>query len=498
MRFFKASLSLIFLKLFLTISVSFGQSLTKYRIGAEAELGTLFASDSSIPFWLRTNQFGVIPSQAPAVIGQVKIWRDYALTDSLKNKKKLFDWGFVVNPVSIYEKANKFSFVLPEAHVKVRYKSIEFFAGRRRELMGLGDSVLSSGFYAVSGNALPIPKVQIGTVGYVPVAFKKFLSINAGFAHGWINTPPYIYGARFHQKYLYFRLGKPVSKSKWYFGINHQATWAGHSDYLLQRPDLATNGRLPDDWKYYKYIVLGYTPKDWQESTTITYFDSYRIGNHLGSYDIAFETKVNGNKLLLYHQHAFEDVSSLAFQNFPDGLYGANLVLQKANKFGNFKLTRLTLEFLTTKDQSGSEFNIPGSIFQGGDNYFNHTQYYEGWSYRSAGIGTPFITPRSTLDLSKPVSPRFFPNNRVSMFYLGAQGIYRKSLLLTLRSSYSRNYGMLGDGFMPPRNQFSFLLSGQLKLKSFYNTSLLAKLSVDQGDLFVNSYGGYLGIRKSW
>ena len=84
------------------------------------------------------------------------------------------------------------------------------------------------------------------------------------------------------------------------------------------------------------------------------------------------------------------------------------------------------------------------------------------------------------------------------MFYLGAQGIYRKSLLLTLRSSYSRNYGMLGDGFMPPRNQFSFLLSGQLKLKSFYNTSLLAKLSVDQGDLFVNSYGGYLGIRKSW
>ena len=463
---------------------------------ANVEVGSVISSGSAVPFWLRTNQYGIIPNQSPAGIIQVSIFKDYK-PDSLVKNNRRFDWGFVVNPVVTYEKENKTQIILPEAHFKIRFKSFEFYAGRRRQLMGLGDSTLSSGFYAVSGNAMPIPKIQISTIGYVPIAFRRFLAINAGFAHGWINTPPYIYGARLHEKYLYFRLGKPVSKTKFYFGINHQVMWAGHSDYLAQHPDLSINGQLPERWNLFPYVVLGYTPKDWYKKAGYTAFDSYRIGNHVGSYDAAVETKINGNRLLVYYQHAYDDVSSLLFKNAPDGLWGANWQLNRhINK--NFTLTRLTLEFLTTKDQSGAQFYITGSTYQGADNYFNHSQYTEGWSYSGFTNGTPFIAPRKDLDQSKPLVSRFFPNNRVNMWYAGAQGKYRESLLLTIRTSYSRNFGMPGDGFIPPRGQFSSLLSAQLHVRKWYNTAVIAKLSLDKGGLFPDSYGGYFGIKKSW
>jgi hypothetical protein len=488
----------LFICILLTSGVSLGQSISKYHIGADIEAATVVTAHSAVPFWLRTNQYGVIPASGSAGLLQVRFWREYAKTDSLKKESKKMDWGFVINPVATYQKENNLRWILPEAHFKARFRALELYVGRRRELVGLGDSVLSSGFYAGSGNALPIPKIQFATVGYVPVAFRKFLAVNAGFAHGWNNDPPNIYGARLHQKHLYFRLGRPASKTKVYFGMNHQAIWAGHSDYLKNNPGFATDGKLPDSWKFYHYIVLGYTPKDWDQKGTLIYFDSYRIGNHLGSYDVAVDTRIMGKKLMLYHQHPYEDVSSFAFKNIPDGLYGASLHVNSATAYTHFRLTRLTVEFLTTKDQSGSQFDIPGSAFQGADNYFNHSQYTAGWSYRGRAIGTPFIAPGKDLDRSKPMAPRFFPNNRVNMWYAGAQGTYKNSLLLTIRASYSRNFGMFGDAFSPPRGQFSSFLSADLKMEKWYNTSIVAKLSVDKGDLFPDSYGGFIGVRKSW
>ena len=484
-------------------------SLSNYCVGqlkssnfiphASVEVGAFISPGSDMPFWLRTNQYGIIPGHSPAGIIQANVYRDYQKPDSSSKTNKKFDWGYVVNPVLTYDQDNKGRLVLPEAHFKVRFKKIEFYAGRRREVMGLGDSTLSSGFYAGSGNALPIPKIQIATIGFVPIAFRKFLSVNAGFGHGWINTPPYIYAARLHQKYVYFRLGKPASKTKFSFGLNHQAMWAGHSDFLKANPNLAVNGQLPDEWNLYQYIVLGYTPKNWYEKAGYTNFDSYRIGNHVGSYDAALETNIRGQKFMAYYQHPYEDVSSLLSKNFPDGLWGINWVPSSSNsQFRNFKLTRVTVEMLATTDQSGSEFWIPGSNYQGADNYFNHTQYTEGYSYMGSTIGTPFIAPGKDLDHSKYVSPRFFPNNRVNVFYFGAQAQYRTSLLLTMRASYSENYGTFQDTFTPYRSQFSSLVSAQVSLKKWSKTYVLAKLSVDQGELYTKSYAGYFGIKKTW
>ncbi|MCE7065637.1 capsule assembly Wzi family protein [Dyadobacter sp. CY326] len=468
------------------------------NIHASLEAGAYISSPKTTPFWLRTNQFGIVPNTTPAGQIQGTVSKPYVFFDSLTNRKKKTDWGFAVNPVLTYTDKDQLKVQLPESHVKARFRMLEIYAGRRKEVMGLGDTTLSSGFYSGSGNSMPIPKVQIGTVTFVPLKFTaNFLAIHAGFAHGWFNTN-YIKGIRLHQKFLYFRLGKPQSKSKFYFGLNHNVLWAGHSEELKNHPELALNGELPSSWKFFPNVVLAYTSKNWFEKNGYGSFDSYRLGNHLGSYDFAFETKFDDKKLFIYHQHPFEDVSSMLFKNIPDGLYGINLKMNRLGSDAGFVLTHVTLEFLTTKDQSGSTFYIPGSTYQGADNYFNHSQYSKGWSYNDRTVGTPFIVPGVDMDKSNVFSGRYFPSNRVNVFYGGAQGKWRNVLSLTLRASYSRNFGIPGEPFNPPRGQLSTLLGAQYDLPSIKRTSLIARLAIDNGDIFVHSTGGYIGIRRSW
>ncbi|WP_420151249.1 capsule assembly Wzi family protein [Spirosoma sp.] len=471
-----------------------GQSRSLWQ--GEVEIGSILSSESATPFWLRTNQYGIIPKQAPAGLLQASIGKSYQRPDSARSRK--IDWGFKLNPVVTYTQTDQAKVLLPEAHLKIRFRSIELYIGRRREVTGLGDTTLSSGFYAVSGNALPVPKLQLGTIGYAPLHFTKdFVAINAAFSHGWFNVP-YIQGVRLHQKHVYLRLGKPASTWKAYAGVNHNVQWAGHADYLKQQPDVAdVNGYLPSDWSFYKYVVLSYTPKDWDKLAGYTSFDSYRVGNSAGSIDFGVELNNATGRWLAYYQHAYEDVSGIVFKNLPDGLWGLSYV-PKSEKTASFRFNRLTLEYLTTKDQSGSTFYIPGSTYQGGDNYYNHSQYVQGWSYFGRTIGTPFIAPGQDFDDKSILKGgQFFPNNRIDMWYVGLQASYRNALF-QLRTSYSENYGTYRDPPPGSATQFSGLLSAQMPISRWTNTYLLARIAVDDGGLFTNTTGGYIGLKKRW
>lgn len=488
------TLNIAFLVFALSTSSLAQKSPVVSNLTASVEGGAFLSSNGETPFWLRTNQFGTVPYNTTAGFAQAALRRNYMFYDSLAGRPRKFDWSAGVSPVGIYNQKDKLEVLLPEAQASVRYKRVELYVGRRREVMGLGDTTMTSGFYAMSGNALPIPKVQLGTVGFTPLKFtRNFLAIHAGFAHGWFATD-YLDGVRLHQKFLYLRFGK--KQHKIYAGLNHNVLWAGHSDYLKTRPDLAVDGKLPSSWSIYPNVVFAFTSKNWFEKNGYGAFDSYRVGNHLGSYDIAYETTVHGHKLFVYHQHPFEDVSSMLFKNLPDGLYGINLKLKPTA--ASFALTHLTLEFLSTKDQSGTEFYIPGSKYQGADNYFNHTQYAEGWSYQGRTVGTPFIIPGKDMDQSKIANYRYFPNNRVSMLYLGAQANAGRLLSFNLRVSRSRNFGTPGADFDPPRTQYSAMLGAQYRLQALAGTSIIARIATDQGDVFTRRTGGYIGIRKDW
>jgi hypothetical protein len=507
-RFCFAELLPVFRKLLLFQSVfcvgsssaSFAQSITKYQIGADLEVSSLISSTDATPFWMRSNQYGSVPTTAPAGLLHGRIWRSYSSRDSLTPKTKRFDWGFSINPVTMLAAGSQSRMILPEAYGKVKWGPVEFYAGRRKELMGIGDSTLSSGFFIGSGNAMPIPKVQIATVGYVPLSFTGgFVAINAGFAHGWINSPPYIQGARLHQKYIYLKLGPRESRVKFSFGINHEVLWAGYSEDLKRSPELAVNGQLPSSWKFFPYVVFSYTPKDWYKRAGYTSFDSYRLGNHLGTYDAAVEVKLKDKKLMVYHQHPYEDLSGVLFKNAPDGLWGVNYALQ-VDKFKpwGLTLTHITAEFLTTKSQTGSTFYIPGSKYQGQDNYFNHGQYANGWSYRGRTIGTPFIIPKADLTKVTEDAVHYFPNTRLNMWYLGTKWTYREAVLFTVRTSYSRNFGVSGNDFPVTTGQFSGLVEAQFPMPQWYHTHVTAKVAMDAGGLFKNTVGLQIGVRKSW
>ena len=459
----------------------------------QLEVGGWSAIGQVQPFWLRTNQYGIVPLATPAGTLRAGLWKQYARRDtSAKSRQRRFDWSAGLQ-VAANEVTNA-KLVLPEAYVKVRWKSIELSGGRWRHLTGLGDSTLSSGFINGSGNALPIPQIQLATLGYVPLKFlRNWLAINAGYGHGWFNVP-YIQGSYLHQKYFYMRMGKPASRLKVYLGINHEVQWGGQADYLLNSPT-AVNGKLPSEFKYYPDVVLGLRPKDLQNDDYTSFDGTYWIGNGLGSTDLGVELATQKGTWLFYHQHIYEDLSGLLWQNFPDGLTG--LSWHRTSGASKGLLQRFVVEYLSTMDQSGPTFIIPNSNYQGADNYFNHSQYLEGWSYLGRTIGTPFIMPQSDVQ-SVAKGGRFFSNNRIKMAYLGANGQLGKNLNWTFRASYSLNYGTFTDPYPVSYGQLSALASFQLMLPYVARTVLTASAAVDQGQLLPNTIGGFVSLRKNW
>lgn len=471
------------------------------RVQYALEIGALATSSVQTPFWLRANQFGTVPLRGSLGTLRVGAVRDYKpRTDSAAKRKARFDWGFGLTSVlNVGPKPTSGSpaILLPDAYVKVRFGRVELYGGNRREVIGLGDTVLTSGFVAWSGNALPFPKIQLHTPEFVPLGFTKGLvALRVGYAHGWLANS-YIQGSYMHHKYLYGRIGKPSARVRVYGGLNHQAQWGGRAAYLIGTP-LAVNGSLPTSFKEYLSLVTGRYPEAIQNDRFTDFDGTNRVGNHVGTYDLALEWNGHRHNWLLYHQHMYEDASGLALRNLPDGLTGLRFLNQKNNAV-RFRVQRVVVEWLSTTNQSGSIFD--GTLrYQGADNYFNHSQYREGWSYRGRTLGTPFIIPRTDFTplVNSFAGGGFFPNNRIIVWYAGAGGVFRHGPMLTVRSSYSRNLGTYIQPYPTSFKQFSALLSAQWRLVRFPGTMLTTSLAMDRGELLPRTFGGYATIKTYW
>ena len=461
-------------------------------IRAEVMLSGWAATGTTLlPFWLQTNRYGTAPRSAPAASLQAGVWKTYSRPDTARPTHHRFDWRFGVSAVT--NAAAQSQLLLPEAYLAAKFGRIEVLAGRWQQLHGVGDSTLSSGFVAGSANALPIPKVQLSTRGYVPIGFLgKWLAINAGLGHGWFNIP-YIQQSYLHQKYLYLRFGKPAAHVRVQVGLNHQVQWGGRADYLLNTP-LAVDGKLPSALKYYPYIFFAVNPGEWENADFTSFDGAYRIGNHVGSIDFAVEARNRLGNWLLYHQHPYEDVTGLLFFNFPDGLTG--LRWQGTAGRGRFKIEHIVAEFLTTMNQSGPTFDF-SARFQGADNYFNHSQYREGWSYLGRSIGSPFVAPGTTLRADARKS-QFFPNNRVEAGYVGARGRFGQRAAWTTRLAYSRSYGTYSEPYATSFGQFSGQITTQWTLTRWPGTSVSGSVAVDRGELLPPSAGLLVSLKKQW
>ena len=467
-----------------------GQRLNRYNL----EAGGLVSS-SQTPFWLRANQYGVVPLTNPALRLNAGLYSDYQPVDSAGHRPKI-DWGYGVNVVANVGSANQF--LLPEAYLKGRFGAFELYAGRRREIFGLVDTLLTTGAYSWSGNALPMPKIQLGLPAYTAIPLTKgVLSVMGTFSHGWFeNSGRLVKNTYLHQSSFYGRLGKPSWRFRLYAGFNHQVMWAGHTDYA--NPSIGASGQLPSAIKYYPAVVLGIRnpfPTD-PNTQTANNFEGNRIGNHLGSIDIAADVNLNNWNLYVYRQFIYETGALFYGTNIQDGLNGLRIKNRRSFTGTNFFLRQITVEYLFTGSQGGDVFVLDDPYRRGRNDYFNNSQYLDGWTYFGRTIGTPFLMPQQEV-LSTLPARYGIANNRVSAFYCGLNALVLTKIELTARLSLSRNAGTYPEPYINIPTQFSGLISASLPVNLLGGTTVNGSLALDTGGLLPNSVGVYIGLKKA-
>lgn len=485
-------------KFYLSLLLSFSTVLIQAQeqpIRYQVEAQGIYNSDGQVPFWFRSNQFGSVPLEGASGSFIGRVGKDYDADGT-----SLIDWGFGLEGRANLGKETQRRLI--EGYAKLRAGIFQLKAGRSREVSGLvGDSLLSSGSFAISGTALGVPQVSLSIPEFytLPVLDGLF-AIKGNFAHGWLGTLPLTQDYRipeaktyFHQTSLYGRIGKPDGHFKVYGGINHQAFWGNYS----------------------KIFSSTYAPlSTWQEfikvATAQKYYGS-KVGNHVGSVDLAAEYEFSGVKVKAYRQQLYEIGALAELANLRDGLNGLTFTNLNVDESRPVVWKKLLLEVLYTKNQAGEAWSKRTN--SGAENYYNNYQYENGWSYNGLNLGTPFITDRQFARDELSAHPaNHFINNRVFMMHLGFEGSIREIMIRT-KLSYSRNYGTYRTSggpyrlfgqvvqanpnlYFTPVNQFSFYVEGR---KAFRN-NVVAGLSVagDNGGLLYNAAGVIASISKSF
>jgi hypothetical protein len=450
-----------------------------------------YCGPDDVPFWLRSNQHGNIPPSggfAGLLAGAKKEYN--------KVTHPKLDWGFGLE-AQLYA-GNPSDVLLIEAYGKVKYGIFQLKAGRSKDFTGLGDTLLSSGSWSISGNAPGIPKIELSIPEFytLPILGKLF-AFKGNYVHGWMGNwymnEEYIpnTGTYLHQKSFYGKFGKDRWRLKLYGGFNHQVVWGQERETLGDSYDLSP-------FQTFMYVNLG---KAYSRDS----IQNTRLGNSLGSIDVGITYEFKKVRLFAYRQFTYDAGALFYLANLRDGLNGISIT----NKSGNGKVqwNKLLLEFLYTKNQAGETWSPKTTSPY--ENYYNNGYYPFGWSYKGLCLGNPLISPRQSIRDELPKSPLYFSNNRVIALHVGFElTLFNWNVLSKL--SYSRNYGVYLTspdgkiyngpntealyGIFPEVNQFSGYLEVGKKLNNGIHLGFIAAL--DQGELLYNSFGIMAKIAK--
>jgi hypothetical protein len=482
----------LFVGVLLSLSLSALAQDERKLLYGNVEVGTYALSTTDrTPFWLRTNRFGVVGLQAPTAALRTGLYYDYAPQPEDPKKRRRFDYGAGLEVVTNVLPNGQTKVLLPELYAKARFGPFEVYAGRRRDVTGLIDTTLSSGSFSWSGNTLPMPKIQIAIAEYTDFGLTGgILSVKGIYNHGWFeNTRKTTWNNFLHQKALYGRLGKPTWPVRIHAGFNHQVQWGGRGLYE------SAGGSFPSDgWSYWKVI----TGKSIAGDTTRvgnTHDAGNRIGNHLGSVDVALEVGGPALTVMVYRQMFYDDGSLYYLTNIADGLNG--LSFRFGDSGAGLRLTKVTAEFLYTMSQGGPVFINEQEKYRGKDDYYNHAQFQDGWSYYGQTIGTPFITPaiNQRPELQRG---RFTNNNRVQVYHLGFAGAVGPDVRFEGKFSYSQNFGSYNDVFVERADQVSALFRLSAPLRWLGGVEFNTAVGIDSGNLYPNATTAYVGFKKTF
>jgi Capsule assembly protein Wzi len=452
------------------------------KIQKEITAGFNLATNTNTPFLIRANQFGTVPFKSGVFFISPKIQKDYDSLYSTKTKRlRTFDYGFAVEPHINLGVANQI--LLPQAYIKARWRAFEFLAGRRKEIVGLVDTTNTMGSFSVSGNALPIPKVEISMQNYTSILGRGLVSIKGNFAHGWFGSSDSVQKFFLHQKSFYARIGKPEWKVKLFFGFNHNVQWGGRPTKPILEPYtkklITTYG---NDFRTLTFVASGISLNKNKDQTISNSSNEAgnRAGNHLGTVDIGIVFNTSVGKVFVYRQNFYEDGSLFYLNNIEDGLNGISI----SNP--NFTIKKLTIEYLNTSNQGGAYFSNKRAELRGFDNYYNNGVYPTGWTYRGNTIGQAQLNS----DKFKFTKYQGITNNRIQDIFLSLDFLML-NVNQNIKLNLARNYGQYGYFVDLKQNSFQYTISKFIK-----NTAFKGVLSSDIGKYYPNSFGLLILARK--
>jgi hypothetical protein len=321
-----------------------------------------------------------------------------------------------------------------------------------------------------------MPKIVLGTTGYVNVPFTKgYIQFNGLLSHGWFGDDGYVKDVYLHHKFLYVKVGGrfPVNIS---YGLEHYAQWGGvHPNY----------GPLPAGWDAYKRIFTAHEGNS-GDLTTPADDSLNRLGNHLGSRRYGLDIKLKKVWVNFYYQTIFEDNSGKREYFMRDGLWGIALKNQSTDRIINTVLYEL---FNSTYQSGGIIVQDDGLRLV--DNYYNNYLYQSGWTYHGYTIGTPFISsPELMSD-----SVIGLENNRVIAHHVACAGTIR-NINYKVFFTWSANKGTYYAPFPKTRRTGSVMLqlSNDYSLTNGFEAIL--QFAFDKGNMYGNNLGVGITIRK--
>ncbi len=444
------------------------------------ETGASFSSGKQTPFWLLSNQYGLLTPN------KFNGWVKAGIHTQLS--KKNIDYDYSLELVNRYDSKNEL--YVNQAYVRLKLYFLNIQAGSMAETFGNQDSSLSSGGLLWSGNARPMPKISIWVPDYTKIPFTfGLLEFKGGISHGWFGEEPFVNKVWLHHKYGYIQFGGKLPVHI-HYGFHHFAQWAGKTKSGTQLPNSL------DDFVKVFFARGGGTGSP--ESDLLN-----SLGNHIGSRNFGMDIDLKKVNLGLYWQTIFEDGSGKAYRNIRDGLWGFYMHTTDKKKLVN----GFVYEFINTTDQSGPYneywvldgitylYPIPGGEPHetgGNDNYFNNGIYHFGWTYKNMTLGTPFIT--------SPVIPidgysEYVRNNKVTGHHFGFEGMI-KNISYKIFYSYYLNFGTNSVPFIPNRHQHSILLQTCISNKLPWGIGLSVKTGVDIGNMYGNNLGMQFSLVK--
>ncbi|MCF7914753.1 MAG: capsule assembly Wzi family protein [Spirochaetaceae bacterium] len=390
-----------------------------FAFDLEVDNKSLVSAEKHPPHWLTANSWGVFEKEKPqsltGFIGSLLLD-----TDSIFTVRAKFSGAAAVseNP----------DFIVREAFAAINAGVFLLRGGIIRDTVGeLPNEHLSTGSFAVSANARPIPRISFLSNDFVDIPFTGgYLQTNFGISHGWFTDPRYVEDTLLHEKWFYVGT-KKENAFRLYAGLVHEAMWGG---------DEKVAGTLPMTFE--NFLRVFFNRSGGVDASTSDQIN--KAGNALGIWDFGISLDYQLLTLHTYHHRPFEDGSGMRFENATDGLWGIAVEL-KRNRPPWPKW--IVYEGIDTTDQSGdyhdlSSFGVDDVILGGNDSYYQHGVYSSGWTHYGRVIGNPLFILSGEDESTRIVS------DRMRGLHLGVEGnlpIESLSYRILFTYMYHRDYG---------------------------------------------------------